>query len=251
MNSDSEKNIVAAAYLSGIGEAFKKAKSLEQNDLENYIEDAKVLRREFIQRAKNDGYESPAQFIEKAKQHARNEMRKNNSRNAEPIINARPSINVPPMTSTTSIDTTPPIITQTTAPVYTAPVYTAPITPMLTSPAALTPAALTPTATTATATTATATSTNIPFTLSPMIPTQAPTSSTNIPSETPKVNNAIASLVPQTQMQASDAELALGPAPAPEAEKGSFFGLRFGGKRKHRKTKKRHAKKHAKKYSRK
>jgi len=70
----SSKNLIAAAYLSGVGEAFKKAKTVEQNDLENYIEDAKVLRRELISRSVDDGYENPTQLIEAAKQYATNNL---------------------------------------------------------------------------------------------------------------------------------------------------------------------------------
>jgi len=70
----SSKNLIAAAYLSGVGEAFKKAKTVEQNDLEKYIEDAKVLRRELISRSVGDGYENPTQLIEAAKQYATNNL---------------------------------------------------------------------------------------------------------------------------------------------------------------------------------
>ena len=70
----SSKNLIAAAYLSGVGEAFKKAKSVQNGDLEKYIEDAKVLRRQLISRSIGDGYENPTQLIEAAKQYATNNL---------------------------------------------------------------------------------------------------------------------------------------------------------------------------------
>ena len=91
----SSKNLIAAAYLSGVGEAFKKAKSVQNGDLENYIEDAKVLRRELISRSINDGYENPTQLIEAAKQYATNNLTEtvNNSANRRNLNTAvTPSI---------------------------------------------------------------------------------------------------------------------------------------------------------------
>ena len=61
------ENLIAASYLSGAGEAFKKSKELTGDAIDKHIDDIKPLRRTFLNRAESDGYEKPVHHIEEAK----------------------------------------------------------------------------------------------------------------------------------------------------------------------------------------
>jgi hypothetical protein len=234
---NNSKNLLAAAYLSGVGEAFKKSKTLPQNDLETYIEDAKILRREFINRSRNDGYENPIQIIESAKQNAINQL--------PAIINAKPTVTIP-NTKSVNLVTTPSIVRNTANIRVIEPVtpvsnitYSTNVTP-LTSVSTVTPTNVTP----LTPTNVTPTNVRAINVIGANI-----TPRTNVAPfivETPKVNNAITSLVSQPTVQTVE----LAPSPAP-AQASSFLGFHFGGKRNRHKTKKSNRRKKAKKHTRK
>lgn len=121
----SSKNLIAAAYLSGVGEAFKKAKSVQNGDLDNYIEDAKVLRRELISRSITDGYDNPTQLIEAAKQYATNNLTE--TINVKSVFNSanRKNLNTavtPSIVSNTGISQViEPVTTTNVNPVFTPP----------------------------------------------------------------------------------------------------------------------------------
>uniref|UniRef100_A0A6C0D8Y1 Uncharacterized protein n=1 Tax=viral metagenome TaxID=1070528 RepID=A0A6C0D8Y1_9ZZZZ len=223
------KNLIAAAYLSGVGEAFKKSKLLPQNDLENYIEDAKLLRREFIKRSRNDGYENPIDIIESSKKNAidtlpKQNINRPNSRNlnivdSPSIVTNSPNINIiEPVAPITNVSPVSPITN--ISPV--SPITNiSPVSP-ITNISPVSPI------------------TNI-SPVSPITNSASVLPPTSLLTETPKVNNAIASL-----------ELVPAPVPAPEEKKKLFPFLPFGGasKRKMRKTKKskRKAKKHTRRF---
>ena len=214
---NNSKNLLAVAYLSGVGEAFKKAKILPQYELETYIEDAKSLRRQFINRSKNDGYDNPIQIIENIKQAVTNELPNS--------FNVKPSVIIP-NSRNFNVLSTPSIISNSTN--VSALRNLSAITPVSTNISAVSPltnvSAMTPV------------STNIPVLtpLSTNVSSLTPVSPLSPIIETPKVNNAIANLSGITPINAAPAPV---PAPAPAAA--SFFsGFHLGGKRKMRKTKK-------------
>lgn len=64
------ENLIAASYLSGAAEALKKSKEFTPENLEENIEDLRVLRRKFLALSENDGYLQPAHHIQEAKIHA-------------------------------------------------------------------------------------------------------------------------------------------------------------------------------------
>ena len=66
-NSARFKNLVAYSYLTGVGEALVKARSINPEELEHHIEDAKSLRRIFADKSRSDGFENPYTIVDDAK----------------------------------------------------------------------------------------------------------------------------------------------------------------------------------------
>ena len=243
---NNSKNLIAAAYLSGVGEAFKKSKTLPQDELEKYIEDAKLLRREFIKRSRDDGYENPIEIIENAKKNAMNTPPRQNIRPSVTIPNSR-NVNMisqpsnvsiiepvtPLRTSLTNISTVSPY-TNVSAVSPVSPISNisaispvsnvSPITPIsnISAISPITP--ITPISNISAISPVSNSPTLTPLknvsALSPITPLSISTV------ETPKVNNAIASMI-------------LAPAPAPAPAAPSFLNaFKFGGSKRRNKTKK-------------
>ena len=71
-NSRKFEDLLAAAYISGAAEAFKKSKELDSEAVTRNLEELKILRHRFLARAESAGYREPVHHIDAAKQMAKN-----------------------------------------------------------------------------------------------------------------------------------------------------------------------------------
>lgn len=70
-NSRKFEDLLAAAYISGAAEAFKKSKELDSEAVTRNLEELKILRHRFLARAESAGFREPVHHIDAAKQMAK------------------------------------------------------------------------------------------------------------------------------------------------------------------------------------